>query len=482
MSQPITLAFYRRCLRSLRVLSQNKENLSLGFDVDNEVSSRSNYYRSWAQENILSHTDIGGQNLLSAIERGEGKGKEAAPSSVAPAVSLRGTKPWINSTTLISSGQRDLDSILGGGQVLGTSTIVLEDRWTDFGSTLGRYWAAEGISNGQQLIVVDFEDMYDEEDRQNCAKGFLSSLPLDMNFAKKERREQQQQQQQQQQLDAESSSSAVQQPSLSLAEISLAEGNEDDEEDDFEEEKVDTLGDDHLKVAWQYKTSIQRENHGSSSLSATPVDPYYCHSFDLSKTIQQVHIDSTPPIYKNLFANSYDHAELFKALVAAITEATELSTTNRVVRLILRRPPFRSTSAALTLIKSYVRANKLPVAIFVLVEPWKATRVDGFGGLVTKPPGEFKDFAAIFTVLKIGTKTGVSTRRPAAMRWGIKRDRRKLHIKMLHLPPEDYSDRGGSVGGGARSGAGGEGGGTGDDKGRGKGGGARMACSSGFEF
>ena len=108
-------------------------------------------------------------------------------------------------------------------------------RWTDFGSTLGRYWAAEGISNGQQLVVVDFEDMYDEEDRQNCAKGFLSSLPLDMNFAKKERREQQQQQQQQQQLDAESSSSAVQQPSLSLAEISLAEGNEDDEEDDFEE-------------------------------------------------------------------------------------------------------------------------------------------------------------------------------------------------------------------------------------------------------
>ena len=71
MSQPITLTFYRRCLRSLRVLSQNKENLSLGFDVENEVSSRSNYYRSWAQENIFSHTDIGGQNLLSAIERGE---------------------------------------------------------------------------------------------------------------------------------------------------------------------------------------------------------------------------------------------------------------------------------------------------------------------------------------------------------------------------------------------------------------------------
>ena len=202
------------------------------------------------------------------------KGKEAAPSSSVPAVSLRGTRPWINSTTLISSGQRDLDSILGGGQVLGTSTLVLEDRWTDFGSTLGRYWAAEGISNSQQVVVVDFDDLYDDEDRQNCAKSFLSSLPLDMNLAKKERREQQD-------VGAPSHS----QPAF--AEMSLAEGNEDEErEDDFDEENVDILGDDHLKVAWQYKTSVQRKNHSSAFTDATPIDPYYCHSFDLSKTLQ----------------------------------------------------------------------------------------------------------------------------------------------------------------------------------------------------
>mmetsp|Transcript_4826 Transcript_4826/g.9690 ORF Transcript_4826/g.9690 Transcript_4826/m.9690 type:complete len:105 (-) Transcript_4826:1317-1631(-) len=71
MAQPITLSFYRRCLRSLRVLSSTpKEGLSF-LDPKNESESRTNYYRSWTQENILSHTEIGGENLLNAIKRGE---------------------------------------------------------------------------------------------------------------------------------------------------------------------------------------------------------------------------------------------------------------------------------------------------------------------------------------------------------------------------------------------------------------------------
>mmetsp|Transcript_4826 Transcript_4826/g.9689 ORF Transcript_4826/g.9689 Transcript_4826/m.9689 type:complete len:431 (-) Transcript_4826:28-1320(-) len=430
--------------------------------------------------------------MSSFRKKTKSKSKSSSSTSSNP-ISLHGTKPWINSTTLISTGHRDLDAILGGGQVLGTSALVLVDRWSDFGSTLGRYWAAEGLANGQQVVVVDFDELFDDQDRQNRVDGFLASLPLDMNLAKKEKMGQR-------------GAGPTHDKSPSLAEMSLAEGNEDEDEDDddenFEEERVG-VGDDHLKVAWQYKSSVQRKNNGSSTSAATPVDPYYCHSFDLSETIQQVHLDAVPLMYKNLSSSSH----VFKDLVATIEKATKSSSeagTNRVVRLVLRQPPFRSTSAALTLLRSYVMSKKLPVAIFILAKPWEATRwegdgdeegdwsnsslvdltrsvdvafrVDGFGGLVTKPPGEFKDFAAIFTVLKIGTKTGVSTRRPAAMRWGIKRDRRKLHIKMLHLPPEDYSDRG-SAGGGARSGGGGKESTKSDSKGKGK-----MACSSGLDF
>jgi len=53
---------------------------------------------------------------------------------------------------------------------------------------------------------------------------------------------------------------------------------------------------------------------------------------------------------------------------------------------------------------------------------------------------------------------------------------------MLHLPPEDYSDRGGSVGGGARSGAGGAAGREGDEGSKAKARGGGMACSSSLDF
>ena len=207
------------------------------------------------------------------------KSRGGSPSSntcSAFSVSLRGTKPWINSPTLISSGQGDLDSIMGGGQALGTSTLILEDRWTDFGATLGRNWAAEGLANGQKLIVLDFDDLDDEFDRQleiqvrlersdsksnsketfrsslrsshmsnishldslatpllvtsllaspRSSQTFLDSLPLDMNLAKAEKKRQ----------SGQGPQEDLSSPSLSLANLSLTEGNEEEEGEDGED-------------------------------------------------------------------------------------------------------------------------------------------------------------------------------------------------------------------------------------------------------
>ena len=56
----------------------------------------------------------------------------------------KGTKPWIGGITLTSTGLRDLDSIVGGGQPLGTAILLEEDRWTqDLALAIARYWAAE---------------------------------------------------------------------------------------------------------------------------------------------------------------------------------------------------------------------------------------------------------------------------------------------------------------------------------------------------
>merc|ERR1711957_185667 len=61
---------------------------------------------------------------------------------------------------LTSSGLNDLDSILGGGQVLGTSILLEEDRlWTrDLAITLVKYWCAEAISQEQHLVIPIFSN------------------------------------------------------------------------------------------------------------------------------------------------------------------------------------------------------------------------------------------------------------------------------------------------------------------------------------
>lgn len=57
---------------------------------------------------------------------------------------LKGTKPWTGGISLCSVGIKDLDSILGGGQPVGTCLLLEEDRWTrDSALSLVKYWCAE---------------------------------------------------------------------------------------------------------------------------------------------------------------------------------------------------------------------------------------------------------------------------------------------------------------------------------------------------
>jgi hypothetical protein len=64
--------------------------------------------------------------------------------SIPTIVQRKGTKAWTGGNALTSSGLRDFDSILGGGQPIGTLILLEEDRWTqDMAMTLMRYWSAE---------------------------------------------------------------------------------------------------------------------------------------------------------------------------------------------------------------------------------------------------------------------------------------------------------------------------------------------------
>jgi PAXNEB protein len=57
---------------------------------------------------------------------------------------LQGVRPWQGGTYLTSFGLHDLDTILGGGQPLGTAILLEEDRWMyDLARSLTKYWCAE---------------------------------------------------------------------------------------------------------------------------------------------------------------------------------------------------------------------------------------------------------------------------------------------------------------------------------------------------
>lgn len=66
----------------------------------------------------------------------------------------KGIKAWAGGIHLTSTGLNDLDSILGGGQPLGTSILIRQDRWTaDLASSLVKYWCAEVRYARKNLLV-----------------------------------------------------------------------------------------------------------------------------------------------------------------------------------------------------------------------------------------------------------------------------------------------------------------------------------------
>ena len=94
---------------------------------------------------------------------------------------------------------------------------------------------------------------------------------------------------------------------------------------------------------------------------------------------------------------------------------------------------------------------------------------DSFDSLRIPPPQELSAlYTGILTVRKCASHTStvhytdsvIPSKRPLADRFGVKRDRRKLTLQLLHLPPEDYGkpttrtmgDKG--DGGGSSSGSG----------------------------
>lgn len=202
----------------------------------------------------------------------------------------------------------------------------------------------------------------------------------------------------------------------------------------------------------------------SSSLSSGNA---FCHSYDLqgrlsNQMIVEPHI-LLPKIESRCPGCSHPRLCCGFSYYNALRNQLELLPASQVQRLLLYHPDLTALQTALPLLVSYIRSKKLPVVIMVAVQPWTTTlsttllrRSSDFVFIAESfvsrqqypPPPEFRRSHGLLHILKSAHK------RPTSNIYGLKRDRRKLCIELLHIPPEDYSAGGGSTGSGVRSGAG----------------------------
>ena len=319
-------------------------------------------------------------------------------------------------------------------------------------------------------------------------KELLDSLPRNLH------KDKEQQQQQQQNAD-HATLSAKQLDTLAEEESTLVE----EEGDDLEEEG--------LVVAWQYRKEVQQERLGLSNVTATgssrsnnntgagSAAAVYCHSYDLQgRLADQMNVEATiVPV--GCCCECCHHTtrqncgfQYFRQLIQQL-ETIMAEQPRKVIRVLLYHPDTASLAIALPLFLNHIRSARLPVVVLVTVQPWtvavrsKSTaataqlrhlrrsadavlETESFVGRHTyPPPPEFRHLHGLLRIRKASTCTLAASvghfanltvqKRPAAVLYGLRRDRRKLHLTLLHIPPEDYAADGGSVGAGAvRSGAG----------------------------
>ena len=270
-----------------------------------------------------------------------------------------------------------------------------------------------------------------------------------------------------------------------------------------------------LVVAWQYRRDIQDERLGFTHAHTASIEnsdkkrnqqqhgstsSVYCHSYNLQGRLKdQINFDSHVTIVPISSMNRVcsnnsrirNGVEFYQQLISIIATAINKSSTarNTVVRLLLYRSDLSVTAFVLPLVLHHIRTHKLPVIILVIphamcpLSATSSTKSDLYHirrcsdvVLSTEsfnlrdannypPPSEFRKLHGLLHISRLSTMTQMCTvghfaertvqRSPISTRYGLYRDRRKLHISLLHIPPEDYSTDGGSVTKGAvRSGAG----------------------------
>ncbi|TNY18250.1 Elongator complex protein 4 [Rhodotorula diobovata] len=160
---------------------------------------------------------------------------------------MAGTRPSpYNAAPLVSTGLTSIDDLLGGGLPLSTSLLIEADSPTSYADLLLRYWVAQGLECGQDVLVV-------ASGLDGGPEGVVEAL-----------------------MDVDGGRSAQAAPL-----------SKEDATDDEEERKQEEALKEKMKIAFRYEGLRPHQTTVDASRGSTAVDSgTYCSVFDLTSTRQ----------------------------------------------------------------------------------------------------------------------------------------------------------------------------------------------------
>ncbi len=395
---------------------------------------------------------------MSSFRRKGGSSQTSAKASGSERVN--GLKPSVhNSLGLVSTGNKELDELLGGGMNLGTVVLLNSDFHSNHAHTLVSYMMAESLSMSHSSLLLC-------SDKQSGEK-ILSMLPhnrtLHSLVSKRDERED------------------------SISEAAEGAGNAEKKE--------------HLKVAWQYAKYIDANEQAKKPKSTLAITSQYCCSYDLGKSFQrEIFERATPQVYycpqtcdsdclKSNNSGLGGALDAYLTAVRTFIQETEESAPGAVVKIFLcefhsilalhgegEREGFRTSTCTkrtvvdfLLRLRLLIRSKRVTVIMDAvpsalpdcLVPPTLLTHhqakfntlakfahtfitIDTFAGRQDQIPSEFARFCGFLEVGSVQHLGTLVAHKANGQRFGLMRDRRKLHIEPLHLPPEESRAQGSS--------------------------------------
>jgi PAXNEB protein len=144
---------------------------------------------------------------------------------------ISGVKPWINGGYLVSTGNRVLDDLFGGGQGLGTVLMLESDCFSGYAQTFLSYNVAQAVSSGHSVLVIT--------DSISSPESIASLLPYNQNVGR----------------GSESDDAPIQQTDKNDSESHLEVSSCSDESHSCNSDcKPDPAS--GLKIAWQYEKYV----------------------------------------------------------------------------------------------------------------------------------------------------------------------------------------------------------------------------------